>query len=222
MNKALLFAIGLAALVALSVPVSAVSYSVTVHTDSAIYVGSSSISITGQVSPAPGANTSVLLRVYNPSMVLVGASEAPVNGTTGSYSYSFVAGGTSSWVAGTYTVNATWGAYGPAVFQTATFSWSPLTTSTTSTSTTSSSSTTTSTTSSTTTSSTTTSSTTSSSFTTTSSTTSVTSSSSATSSTSVPEFPFQMVAVVVTTVLLASAFLIMRSRTGHTPDGRPR
>jgi len=222
MNRALLFAIGLAALVVLSVPASAVSYSVTVRTDSANYVGSSSISITGQVSPAPGANTSVLLRVYNPIMVLVGASEAPVNGTTGSYSYSFVAGGTSSWVAGAYTVNATWGAYGPTVFQTVTFSWSPLTTSTTSTSTTSSSSTTTSTTSSTTTSSTTTSSTTSSSFTTTSSTTSVTSSSSATSSTSVPEFPFQMVAVVVTTVLLASAFLIMRSRTGHTPDGRPR
>ena len=226
MKRALFIAIGLVVLAALSGAASAVSYSLTVHTDSSSYVASSSVSITGEVSPAPGANTSVLLRIYNPNMTLVAGFAASVNGTTGSYSSTFVAGSSSSWTEGTYTVNATWGAYGPVVFKTTTFSWALSATSTTSTSsvsTTSSTSSTTSTTSSSTTNSTTTSSTTTSSSLTTSSTsTTVTSTSSTTTSGNVPEFPFQAVAVVLFTALIVGSFLVVRSRSGHASHGLPR
>ena len=227
MSAGFFFAISLAVLVALSGAVSAISFSLTVYTDSSSYVASSSISIAGEVSPAPGANTSVLLRIYNPNMTLVAGFIASVNGTTGSYSSTFVAGGSSSWTEGTYTVNATWGAFGPVVFKTTTFSWALSATSTTSTSsasTTSSTSSTTSTTSSSTTNSTSTSSTTTSSSLTTSSTssTTVTSTPSITTSGNVPEFPFQAVTVVLFTALIIGSYLVLRSRSGHASHGLPR
>jgi len=224
MKRALFIAIGLVMLAALSGAASAVSYSLTVHTDSSSYVASSSVSITGEVSPAPGANTSVLLRIYNPNMTLVAGFAASVNGTTGSYSSTFVAGSSSSWTEGTYTVNATWGAYGPVVFKTTTFSWALSATSTTTSSvtTTSSTSSTTSTTSSSTTNSTTTNSTTTSSSLTTSSTSTTVTSSSTTTSGNVPEFPFQAVAVVLFTALIVGSFLVVRSRSGHASHGLPR
>jgi len=223
-------ALSVALLVALSGAASALSYTLTVHTNANSYAGESSVTINGQVSPAPGPNTSVLLRVYNPNMLLTTAAVAPVNGTTGDYSSSFIAGGSSAWIDGTYSVNATWGAYGPVIFKITTFKWasSATSTSTSATSTgtisTSSSATSVSTSTSIPTSSSTSTSTTttSSSLTAPSSTTSTSvssTSSSAISSGSVPEFPFQIVLVVLFTALIAGSFLIMRGRGTHTHRG---
>jgi hypothetical protein len=222
MKTLLLSALVLATVFMLAAPVAAVTYSLTVGTDSGSYIGSSTIHITGQVSPAPGPNTGVAIRIFNPSKVLVTADEVHVNGTTGSYSDAIVAGGSSGWVAGNYVVNATWGAYGPVVFSTASFAWSVSGTTTTTTSTTSSTSSssatsTTSTTSTSSTSSTKSSSTTSSSSS--SPTASITSSatmpttSASTSSSSgggIPEFPYQAITATILTVIVIASYLVAR------------
>ncbi|HUK80149.1 MAG TPA: hypothetical protein VLU91_05750 [Nitrososphaerales archaeon] len=230
MKWALIGALWIALLVALSGSAAALSYSLTVQTNATSYVGESTVLITGQVTPAPGPNSSVSLRVYNPNMLLATAAVAPVNGTTGLYSSTFVTGGSSAWIEGTYSVNATWGAYGPVIFKITTFSWASSATSTstsaTSTTTVSTFSSATSTTSSTSNPTTSiTSTTTTSSLVTSSSTTSTSvssASSSATSSGTVPEFPFQIVVVVLFSALIAGSFLVMRSRRAHAPSGFPR
>lgn len=161
-------------------PALAATYSVTVQTNASTYSGSAQIMISGTVSPPPGTQTAVVITVLNPSNSTVDIGEYTVNPTTGAYNGTTVAGGPMTcggspcWVAGTYTVNATWG--GPSGTATAitTFTYSPNTTSTSTSSSSSSSS-------SSSTSSSTTSST--SSSTTTSSTTSSTASTSSTSST---------------------------------------
>jgi len=227
----------LALLVGLSGAASATSYVLTVQTGSSAYSSSANITVTGQVSPAPGPSTSVFVRVFNPSMVLATEAVATVNGTTGIYSCSFVAGGSPAWTNGVYTVNATWGAYGPVIFRTATFSWSSsASTSTTATSTTSSQPTSSSSTS---TSSTTppTSSTTSTASATTSASSTITSTSietsssstssvtstntSASTSESVPEFPFQIIAVAAFSALVAGSYLLFRKRKGVSTSPGP-
>jgi len=134
MKALLLAAMIFAALIGLAGPAAAVSYAITVQTNAQSYVGASTVTVTGQVSPAPGPNTAVFVRVFNPSGAMATAGEAVVNGTTGAYTFNFVAGGSPAWVDGGYKVNATWGGYGPTVFAVATFSWS-LTGTTTTTST---------------------------------------------------------------------------------------
>ena len=214
MTRTLLLAFVIAIMVGLSGAASAASYAITVHTDSSTYVGPVTITVSGQVTPAPGPNTAVFVRVFNPNSVVVTAGEVNVNGTTGLYSESFAAGGSSSWVNGNYVVNATWGAYGPVVFALANFAWStsPITTTTSTTSSTSSTSTT------------------STSSTSSTSTTSPTSSStsiaqSSSSSTTggggggIPEFPFQAVAVGAITVLIAVSYLAIRRKSSPGDPG---
>ena len=213
--------LSLALVVAIASPVLAASYTLSVQTTSTTYTGSVNITVTGQVSPAPGQNTSVLLRVYNPGKALATFADVPVNGTTGQYSFTFAAGGSSAWVGGTYLVNATWGAYGPVIFKVVTFSWTSSGT-TTSTSSTSSTVTTTtsssrpstgtsvSTTSST--SSISTTATTTSSSTTVSTSSITTTGSSTTGTANVPEFPFQIVAAVAFSALIVCSYLVIRSR----------
>jgi hypothetical protein len=202
----------------LAAPVSAIAYTVSVRTDARTYVGASTIHISGQVSPAPGPGTYVALRILNPNKAVVTADEVQVNGTTGSYTDAIIAGGSSGWVGGNYVVNATWGAYGPAIFSTANFAWSNLMTTTTTTTT---SSTTSSNTSSTSTSSTTSSTSTTSTTSTTSAIPSSTSSSSSTTTTvssstssssggGIPEFPYQVLAVTVFTLLVLASYLAVR------------
>ena len=223
-------AVGL--LLGLSGAASASSYSLSVGTNSPSYSGNASITVSGQVTPAPGVSSAVLVRVFDPSMNLTTADEAPVNATTGLYNCTFVAGGSSLWIDGTYTVNATWGALGPVIFTTTTFSWSSSAISTT-TSTTSESTTATSTAPTTLTTSTTTSSVNSTSVTTSSATppsttasvqtsssttsSSTTTSASSTSSGSVPEFPFQVLAVMLFSALVAGSYLLVRKHKG-TPS----
>lgn len=233
--RAILLALFLAAVLGVSGAASAVSYTVTVQTDSPSYVGSAAVLVTGQVSPAPGPSTAVFVRVFGPSGALATAAQAEVNGTTGAYSLSFVAGGSSAWIDGNYLVNATWGAYGPLVFATTTFSWSSTAT-TTSTTTTSSTTTTQTSSTSTATSLTTSHTTTSTTSTTTSSSTTHSSSSASLSSTTttsstsassahsggIPVFPLQGVAAVAFVFVMAASYLLVRSRRATRAPGSLR
>ena len=231
MRRLLVLAAILAALVGFSGAASAVSYSLTVETNTPIYTGAVTITVSGQVSPAPGPNTAVAVRVFNPTKVLVKAAEVSVNETTGHYSTTFVAGGSSSWVTGKYIVNATWGAYGPVLFETVPFYWSSAVT-TSSTTTTSSSttvstssftpSTMTSTTSSATSSATSSqsSSSTSSSFSTATSATSATSNTPTITGSGIPEFPYQAFAMLALTLMVVASYLLVRRQTKRLTTSR--
>ena len=179
------------------------TYTITVATDMPSYVTGQTIKVTGTVSPAPGPSTAVFVKVLNPAGKVVTVGDSPVGATTGAYNFTLVAGGTADWTTGTYKVNATWGAYPPTIFHTATFAYTAsVTTTTTSTSTTNTSSSTTST--------------NSTSTTSTSSTTTTTSSSTTTSTSStgggggIPEFPYQATFAGVFAVLIAAAYLLAR------------
>lgn len=178
------------------------TYTITVQTNAPAYVSGQQIKIAGTVSPAPGPSTGVSVRVTNPVGHLVAIGDASVGATSGSYSYNFTAGGSAYWTTGTYTVNATWGAYPPTIFKTTTFAYNATATTTT----TSTANTTTST--SPTTSSTMTSTTTS--PTTTSVTTTSSSTKPSTSSTAVPEFPYQGMAVGLFVLAVALAYFLVR------------
>ncbi|MDG7008365.1 MAG: hypothetical protein JRN06_09020 [Nitrososphaerota archaeon] len=171
------------------------AYALKVQTDQQSYFGTQPILISGSVTPAPGASTGVVFTIVNPSGTKLGYWNADVNGTTGDFSYSIVAGGSSAWVAGTYTVNATWGAYPPQVYAHSTFSWSPTATTTTTTTTTTETPTTT--------------------TTTTPSTTTTTAAPSTTTTPSssgggIPEFPFQAVSVGILVAVVVAGYLLAK------------
>src|SRR2546427_12993192 len=77
-------------------------------TDKPSYYASDTIMITGTITPAPQPNTtSAFVTVMNPNGKVVAPSPAQV-GNNGKFHYTFGAGGTSNWISGTYTVNASW------------------------------------------------------------------------------------------------------------------
>jgi len=121
--------------------VSAVTYTITVQTDASSYSGAQTVRVSGTVSPAPGPGTAAFLKVLNPNNSPVAVGGPSVDGTSGAYQYSFVTGGSSNWIVGTYVINATWGSSGPVVFSTARFNYSPSVTTTTTSSQTSTTST---------------------------------------------------------------------------------
>jgi hypothetical protein len=123
-------------------PAFAVTYTVSVQTDRTSYTSGQSIMISGTVSPAPGANTAVVVTIRNPANTVVDISDDPVNPSTGAFSQVTVAGGTANWVPGTYAVNATWGGYGSTATLTTTFAYGSPSTSSSSSSTTTTTSTT--------------------------------------------------------------------------------
>jgi len=87
-------------------PAVAFGAAVTVKTDSASYTGTTSIHVSGQVTPPPTTNTAVTLTTMNPSKQVVDIGIAGVSQVDGTYSYTLVPGGTAAWVSGTYTINA--------------------------------------------------------------------------------------------------------------------
>jgi len=95
---------------------------VTVATNSNSYNGVQTVSVTGTVTPAPGAGTNVVITTRGPAGV-VDINSVPVN--SGAFSYALVTGGSTTWVSGTYTVNATWGGPGGTASATATFTYTP-------------------------------------------------------------------------------------------------
>lgn len=132
----LLLAVAGVAFVSPGTPAFGQGYALTVATNSASYFGSQQVIVSGGVSPPPGSGTSVALSVYNPLGELARAASAQVDGSTGSYSYSFTAGG-SDWTDGTYVIEATWSPSinGPVFHANATFYYSANRTTTTTTST---------------------------------------------------------------------------------------
>ncbi|MDV3277990.1 MAG: hypothetical protein LYZ69_05925 [Nitrososphaerales archaeon] len=199
-------AITLVVLVVVTAPsIEAATYAITVQTDASSYSGAQTLLASGAVSPPPGPGTAVALKILNPSGTLAAIGSAPVNGSTGSYQHSFVLGGSTNWVAGTYTVNATWGnsATGPAISKTTTFAYSPSVSTTTSSTTTSSTLTAPSTSSS-----------------STSSTQTTTSSSTQSGGGGIPEFPFQILTVTFFTFVLVASYLLARRYA--MPGGRLR
>jgi hypothetical protein len=172
------------------------TYTLKVSTDSSSYIAGQSIKITGSVSPAPGPSTGVTLKVVNPSGTVVAVGEADVGASSGSYNYTLVAGGSSGWTTGTYTVNATWGAYAPQIYAQAKFSYSPTAVTTTSSTTTSISSITTT-------------------MTTTTTQTSTTSSSAGGGG--IPVFPFEGVFTLFFAAVVLSAYLIARRSAARGP-----
>lgn len=90
------------------------------------YKSGQTVSISGTVTPATATNY-IAISITNPNGVQVGVSEVAVSQTTGAFSYDQTAGGTN-WIAGTYTVTATYSG----ASQSATFQYGTVTTTTTS------------------------------------------------------------------------------------------
>lgn len=190
---------------------AATTYTVSLQTDAASYSGSQPIVISGTVSPAPGANTGIIISITNSQGALADIDEVIPGQSTGAFSFTSHPGGNSAWISGTFSVNATWGGDGETASSVVTFTYSA-----TATTSTTSSSTTTSTTSRTSTSSTSSavSSTTSTTTTTTSSSqstsTSTSSKSTSTITSTTPEFPASALALVALAVVAAVALLSRR------------
>jgi len=127
----------LLALSAFAPAASAATYTVSVQTSAPSYSGSQAIPITGTVSPAPGANTGIIITIENSNGSVADVDEVNPNASTGAFNYTSHPGGNAAWTAGTYTVNATWGGDGTSASAVATFKYSLTATTTTSTITTS-------------------------------------------------------------------------------------
>jgi hypothetical protein len=130
-------ALALLALLAFAPAASAVTYTVGLQTSASSYSGTQAIPITGTVSPAPGANTGVIITIENSNGSLADVDEVNPSASTGAFNYTSHPGGNAAWIAGTYTVNATWGGDGTSASAVVTFTYLPGTTTTTSTITTS-------------------------------------------------------------------------------------
>ena len=81
------------------------AFALSVRVDRQSYTTNYPILVNGSVSPAPNAPSSVTLIVTGPAGVAATATSR-VSSINGSYSYTLVAGGSSVWVVGTYTVTA--------------------------------------------------------------------------------------------------------------------
>lgn len=114
---------------------AATAYTMTLQTDAASYSGIQPIKITGAITPAPGANTAVIITVKNSAGGVADVNEVvPLN--DGTFSDTSVPGGSAAWTSGIYTVNATWGGNGATASKVVSFSYSPVATTTTTTTTT--------------------------------------------------------------------------------------
>jgi len=95
---------------------------VTVQTNASSYSGTTGIQVSGTVSPAPSvSNTAVAITTTGPAGV-VDIGEANVATSTGQFQYTIVPGSTM-WVTGTYTINATYGGPGGTGSATTKFSY---------------------------------------------------------------------------------------------------
>lgn len=87
----------------------AFAHTATVTTDKGSYLSGDTIRVSGSVSPTPApTGTSAFIQLLNPAGTQVAASPAPVDSSSGSFSATFVAGGTAQWTTGTYRVTATY------------------------------------------------------------------------------------------------------------------
>src|SRR2546425_5860692 len=68
--------------------------------------GAVALSITGTVSPAPGAGVNAFIQVFNSAGKTVASTVAAVDPTAGTFTYGFTTGGQSLWTTGTYSMPA--------------------------------------------------------------------------------------------------------------------
>jgi len=87
------------------------------------YSGQATVQITGTVTPAPSSSSSAVVVTTKGPAGVVDTGEAPVATGTGAYTYTYVSGGSTGWVTGTYTVNATWGFGGVVASTTSTYTY---------------------------------------------------------------------------------------------------
>jgi hypothetical protein len=104
---------------------STAAFNLSVRTDRAAYTTNEPIFVSGRVLPGPNASGSlanVTLIVTGPVGVIATATSR-VSSFNGSYSYMLVAGGSSGWVVGVYTVSAICLAFGAAESATTQFTY---------------------------------------------------------------------------------------------------
>ncbi len=108
--------IAMALLLVPMVSVAAGTISFTSPAAGSSFKDSQAYTISGTISPAPTQPDQVFITVKNPSGSTVDSASATV--TSGAFSYSTAVGGSSAWVAGTYTITAqdTFGATGSTTF----------------------------------------------------------------------------------------------------------
>jgi len=124
-------ALGLLVLLGAS-PVFAQTYTLTLKTNASSYSGTSPIYISGTVTPAPGANTGVIITIRNSAGAIADVNEVNVL-TNGSYSWTSYPGASSYWTSGIFSVNATWGSSEATLSQVVTFTYTAATSTTSST-----------------------------------------------------------------------------------------
>jgi len=104
-----LYVTGLGMLVAFFflVPLAAFAASSTVTVTATYTASTNQVAVSGMVTPAPGvSNTNAAVEITSPGGVVVDANQFAVNSGTGAFSGTFVTGGPSYSVNGTYTVTA--------------------------------------------------------------------------------------------------------------------
>lgn len=130
-TKLLIPVLVIAVFLIVSVPLYASAASVTIDVSAAAtYQGA--VNVNGKVIPNPGSNQEVDIAVNNPNGVNVLNSVVPIDGSTGSFTYSSPTGGSSAWINGTYTVTVTWGTLTATYKNQTTFQYGTISTSSTS------------------------------------------------------------------------------------------
>jgi len=101
------------------VPLAAFAASSTVTVNATYTAATNQVAVSGTVTPAPGVSgTNVAVEITSPTGVVVDANQFAVNSGTGAYSGTFVTGGPSYSVNGSYTVSANYnGGAASATFQ---------------------------------------------------------------------------------------------------------
>lgn len=113
----------LAAVLVLGPSVAFAASSMTLSTNASSYSGQATIQVTGTITPAPTTSNSAVIITTKGPMGVVDIGNAPVATGTGAFAYTFVSGGSASWVPGAYVVNGTWGQSGNTASATATFTY---------------------------------------------------------------------------------------------------
>ncbi len=100
---------------------------ITASPNATTYTGVATVQITGAVTPAPSSSSSSVVVTTKGPAGIVDVGPAQVATGTGAYTYTYVTGGSTGWVSGTYTVNATWGFGGVVASTTTSYTYTAAT-----------------------------------------------------------------------------------------------
>jgi len=95
----------------------------TLQTNASSYSSGQSVTVSGTITPAPTIASAVVVTTFGPNGV-ADTGTAAVQTGTGTFSYTFVAGGSMYWATGgTFTITGMWGAQGNTATATTTFTY---------------------------------------------------------------------------------------------------